>query len=380
MEELKGKIKFYDDEADIFFPVDYQKFKERLGAILGLSQDMISNVKLSYKDEDGDKIEMKIEEDYNLFIEDAKRKKELLVMLVEIKEESNIDIKQCSSSIFAYVAKNSGNINNLSEEIKKKSLELSNDINIDNNSNINNEKENNNKNIINEQNKNVINSNQNQNINKVILDNNINKNINNQNNINNINVINNNINNNNNINSINNINNNQRQLNVQRPQVPNSAANRNLCVLSFPYQCNICLKGPMYHAIYVCRECNLFICQNCELKEGPRHIHPLLKVQNTTQFEFLLGGNVSQFEKIVNGVGDKIEGAFDSMLGFFGGKNNNNQNNKSPYVKNGPQWVSLVQLARSCYDLRNFSDQQIEDALLKSNKNIDQAVILLVSQ
>jgi hypothetical protein len=65
---------------------------------------------------------MKIEEDYNLFIEDAKRKKELLVMLVEIKEESNLDIKRCSSSILAYVAKNSGNINNLSEEIKKNLL------------------------------------------------------------------------------------------------------------------------------------------------------------------------------------------------------------------------------------------------------------------
>ena len=373
MEELKGKIKFYDDEADIFFPVDYKKFKERLGAILGLSEDMISNVKLSYKDEDGDKIEMKIEEDYNLFIEDAKRKDEILVMTVEIKEESNIDIKQCSSSIFAYVAKNSGNINNLSEEIKKKSLELSDEINIDNNSNINNEKENNNKNIINEQN---------DNINKVILNNNINQNINNQNNINNINVINNNINNNNNnnINSINNINNNQRQQNVQRPQAPNMAANKNLCVLSFPYQCNLCLRGPMYHAIYVCRECSLFICQNCELKEGPKHLHPLLKVQNHSQFEFLLGGNISDFEKIVNGVGNKIEGAVDSMLGFFGAKNNNNQNNKSSYDNKRPQWVSLVQLARSYYDLRNFTDQQIEDALLKSNKNIDQAVILLVSQ
>ena len=374
MEELKGKIKFYDDEADIFFPVDYKKFKERLGAILGLSEDMISNVKLSYKDEDGDKIEMKIEEDYNLFIEDAKRKDEILVMTVEIKEESNIDIKQCSSSIFAYVAKNSGNINNLSEEIKKKSLELSDEISINNNSNINNEKENNNKNIINEQN---------DNINKVILNNNINQNINNQNNINNINAINNNNinnNNNNNINSINNINNNQRQQNVQRPQAPNMAANRNLCVLSFPYQCNLCLRGPMYHAIYVCRECSLFICQNCELKEGPKHLHPLLKVQNHSQFEFLLGGNISDFEKIVNGVGNKIEGAVDSMLGFFGAKNNNNQNNKSSYDNKRPQWVSLVQLARSYYDLRNFTDQQIEDALLKSNKNIDQAVILLVSQ
>ena len=377
MEELKGKIKFYDDEADILFPVDYKKFKERLGVILGLPEDMISNVKLSYQDEDGDKIEMKIEEDYNLFIEDAKRKNEILVMLVEIKEESNIDIKQCSSSIFAYVAKNSGNINNLSEEIKKKSLELSDEISMANNSNINNNKENNNKNIINDQN---------ENINKVILDNNINQNINNQNNINNINVINNNINNNNNnninnINSINNINNNQRQQNVQRPQAQNSTANKNLCVLSFPYQCNICLRGPMYHAIYVCRECNLFICHNCELKEGPKHMHPFLKVQNHTQFAFLLGGNVSDFEKIVNGVGNKIEGAVDSMLGFFGAKNNNNnQSNKSSYVNKGPQWVSLVQLARSYYDLRNFTDQQIEDALVKSNKNIDQAVILLVSQ
>ena len=112
----------------------------------------------------------------------------------------------------------------------------------------------------------------------------------------------------------------------------------------------------------------------------------------------------------MDGVGNKLEGAYNSVLGFFGGgnrnRNNNNnninnnnnnnvnqmsgvQNNNNNAYQNqnnnaqrqpGPQQVSLVQVARNYYDLRNVSDQQIENALRQTNGNIDYAVILLAGQ
>ena len=41
--------------------------------------------------------------------------------------------------------------------------------------------------------------------------------------------------------------------------------------------------------------------------------------------------------------------------------------------------MNLLQLARSQYDLRGISDNQLRDAINKTNGNIDQAVILLMS-
>ena len=40
---------------------------------------------------------------------------------------------------------------------------------------------------------------------------------------------------------------------------------------------------------------------------------------------------------------------------------------------------NLVQATRALYDLRNINDQQIKDALIKSNRDIDAAIILLTT-
>ena len=120
------------------------------------------------------------------------------------------------------------------------------------------------------------------------------------------------------------------------------------------------------------------------------------------QYEFLTKGVKSNFDKFMDGVGDKLEGAYNSVLGFFGGgnRNNNNNNNVNQMSGNqnnvnvnqnqnqnnnaqrqpGPKQVSLVQIARNYYDLRNVTDQQIENALRQTNGNIDNAVILLADQ
>ncbi len=45
----------------------------------------------------------------------------------------------------------------------------------------------------------------------------------------------------------------------------------------------------------------------------------------------------------------------------------------------GPQKMSLLQLARAQYDLKGISDAQLQDAILKTNGNIDEAIVLLMS-
>ena len=189
-----------------------------------------------------------------------------------------------------------------------------------------------------------------------------------------------NINSNNNFNNINNKV--QQPQNFQQPQNQNRQINDNLYVLSFPYYCQLCKIAPIYQALYYCKECKLTICPKCELSEGQKHIHPFYKIQTTQQFDFLMIENSTGIEKLLDGVSNKLEGAYNSMLGFFGTNNNNNNNRnvKNDPVNQRPQRISLIQLARNYYDLRNFTDQQIEIALLKANKNIDEAVIILVSQ
>ena len=404
MEKYKGKIKFYDYQVDTFFPENYNKFCEMLGDILGLSDDFTKNIRLSYRDEDNDKIEIKVENDYKLFFDEIKKRKIATELLVEIKEESNILIKQCTSSIMKYVSENSSlNINNVSEDIKEKhkSLELSDEINPNNVSNENEKKDEDVLNIENKKDNNIIINNPSNNIQneihddqkayKVILDNNINQNQNQ-----NFNNINNNIQNNNNVNNIkNNVNNNivnpqqqrihnqqQQNVNLQKNQVQRN--NALLYILSFPFTCVICRRGPIYKAIYYCKECKIIICPQCELREGPNHLHPLWKAQNTIQFEALNTADISTFDKIMNDVGAGFEGAYKSVVGFFSGnKNQQNQNqnqNKDSKPERKPQWVSLVQIARTNYDLRTVTDQQIEQALIKTRGNVDEAVILLTSQ
>ena len=70
MEKFNGRIKFYDDNVNFIFPEKYENFKTSLGELLGLLEENFLNIKLSYKDEDGDKIEIRSADDYKMFIEE----------------------------------------------------------------------------------------------------------------------------------------------------------------------------------------------------------------------------------------------------------------------------------------------------------------------
>ena len=371
MEKPNGKLIFYGDEVPITFPPLYNNFIPLLQEILGLDEDFLSGIKLSYRDRDEDKIQINSAEEYKLFMDEIQKGKEM-TMTIEVKEDSKLDIKSCSSSILNYVGKKSGNINNLSEQVKQNSIDLvkegsniNNDKDLDLNENINNDinqpKKDDNINIGDplQNNKKVqvpIKSKREQNLFPLS---------NNQNNINNMDQP--------------FQNQNQPQMsqnrNVNQKIDSTKLTNKYLFMIAFPYACSFCKAGPIYRVMYYCKECNFVICPRCELREGERHFHPLYKVQNGSQFKHLDINAVSTLDMIK----DKMEGAYNSVLGFFGAGNNNANNSRAQQQQQQvPQLVSVVQLARNIYDLSNVSDQQIEDALIKSRGNIDEAVFSLV--
>ena len=430
MEKPNGKLIFYGDEVPITFPQSYDKFLLLLGEILGLEENSLSNVRFSYRDRDEDKIEIKSEDDYKIFMDDIQKGRQMS-MTIEVKEESNINIQSCSSSILDYAKKKSGNINNLSEQIKNNSNELIEENNIKNEKNLdleeninninNNIEEDSNQLIMNNNINNEINNNVNKSDN-IIKPNEENKNIDlNQNN--NINNINNQIKkenpmpqNNNQINNINNINNipqNKNMQNIPQQNIPQMSQNRNmnimpqnqnipqmsqnqnintsklgnkyLYVIQFPFACSFCRIGPIFRVMYFCKECNLIICQRCEQKEGERHHHPLYKVNNISQFNYLNINGPTAMDKFMDSMEGAYNNAYNSVMNFFGAGGNNNANNNANNnsripPRQAPQLVSVVQLARNMYDLRNVTDQQIEEALIKTQGNIDQAVFSLVPQ
>ena len=334
-EEFQGKLKFYDDEIEVLFPNNFEIFKKKLSEMLDLTEDFLVNVIFSYIDENGNKNIIKNIEDYQIFIKNIKSRKDSVVLLVEVKEESNLNIKRMSTKIINYVDKK-GN-RNIS---KNNSIEINSEIKQNNNNLINNDSNN-----VNQLNKNNFH--------------------------------------------------NEQHINNQIPQ-KNNSYNQNQKIV-FPLYCTICKESPLYNVIYYCKDCNKIFCSKCEEIEGPDHPDPYYKIQNMKQYEKLNINGKSQFEKIIDGVEGKIEGAVNNVIGFLKNNinsNNNNEsnNNKRKYSNNNlnnnyrnykqreiPN-QSLIQKARASYDLSNVSDQQIEDALKKTKGNIDNAVILLTTQ
>ena len=349
---VKGFVKFYDDEKEVIFPLNYDEFRIKLGQMLGLTEDLLKCVNISFVDEEKDNIEIKSQSDYQQFLSLSKKLNGKGQINIQIAQESNIDIKECSKSILSFVEKSN-------EELPVD--------NIDNGNNSSNQ---------------------------VINDNNI---INNNNNVNQMsNIKNSNQNNNNNQinNSINNNQNNNNQSNYipsqQNPQI------------SFSAVCKYCQRYPLSQVLYYCKVCDIIFCSFCEKQVGLVHEHPYYKVQNRKQLSCLnLGGRMPNMDKIMNDVGKAMEDAYSSVAGFLGirtnrNANNNNVNNvnnvnninnvnnvnnvNNQRVMQPPRQYTLVEQARMRYDLSKVSDKDIEEALKKSGNNIDDAVLFLVPQ
>ena len=327
MEEYKGKIKYYEEEIEVLFPNDYNIFRTKLSEMLGLTEEFLVNVKLYYSDEENkNKFEIKCLNDYNLFFKNLKERKDLVILQIEIKDESAQDKKKLSESISLLKSNNSLNI--LNNNVPKDYNIINNNIhNIDNNASINS---------LNNTNSN----NQNYNVN---------------------------INNNVNLNNI------RHQDNVTKNNNNNNQAPSFTC--SFP--CSYCNKTPLFNIIYYCPKCNDIFCSNCELNKGPNHVHLYCKIQNKIQYNYFHLEEKLKLKKFKNKVENKVQGVFNMVNNYINNESNQNNNNINNNQKDNYVRINLVKKARSSYDLKNITDEQIKDALRKTNGNIDNAIILL---
>ena len=392
-EEIIAYIKFNHEIKKVILAPTLKEFQKKICNILNIDETLINSLKLSYKDEDGDTIPVSSEEDYNILLNQVKSK-EVDILNIETDENANIDIDACSNSVIKFHEKIE------KEEVEEEDKNNKNNLNIISNQQyeINHEEKPNiqkNNNNVFQINKNNINDNFeiNKNQNNIIIDrNNNNNNIyrNNNNNFNNINNINNfnNINSNNNQNNIRNINNNNINLNEQTYMV-------------FPYNCNLCNEYPIVKVLYYCLVCGIPLCQKCEEKLGINHRHSILKVQTKQQYDDLnlkINGVSKEIknnennennpnQSIIKNIATNLNSLKDSFIGTFFGddKNDENRNNINRGLNNNnnqqkkKKKMSLIQLARAQYDLNGISDNQLQEAIEKTNGNIDDAIVLLMS-
>ena len=371
-EEIIGYIQFYNEIKKVILPQTYEGLQEKLSTMLQINLDLIPLLIISYKDEDNDTVIVSSPDDYLILLEQIKNK-QVKIINVEKEEKANINIDNCSKSLIKFKEKKDeannlnivsnqqfeinkqenkneqnniminnieNNINNHQFNIMKKELEINNNIynNIDNDLNYSNSEDD-------------ISSPYDQ------------KNKNEENNNNNIKII-------NQINNINNIGNNI-----------NANVNLNQTHLVFNLTCGLCSQYPIINVLYYCPTCSLYICPECEKKPDINHRHSILKVQTQQQYADLNekinnpkdgnnsenNVNQSNLEKITNNIKD-------SVIKFFVG---NNEENNQPQQQNLPQQMSLIQIARAQYGLQGISDNVLEEAIRKTNGDIEKAIPLL---
>ena len=371
-EEIIGYIQFYNEIKKVILPQTYEGLQEKLSTMLQINLDLIPLLIISYKDEDNDTVIVSSPDDYLILLEQIKNK-QVKIINVEKDEKANINIDNCSKSLIKFKEKQdeANNLNIVSNQQfeinKQENKNEQNNIMINNiENNINNHQFNNMKKEL-EINNNIYNN----------IDNDLNysnseddisspydqKKQNFENNNNNIKII-------NQINNINNIGNNI-----------NANVNLNQTHLVFNLTCGLCSQYPIINVLYYCPTCSLYICPECEKKPDINHRHSILKVQTQQQYADLnekinnpkdgnnSGNNVNQsnLEKITNNIKD-------SVIKFFVG---NNEENNQPQQQNLPQQMSLIQIARAQYGLQGISDNVLEEAIRKTNGDIEKAIPLL---
>ena len=407
--ELKGKIKFLEDEIEVIYPEDFNLCKKKISEMIGLNEEeMLEKISLYYNDEDGDKVIINEKIDYDWFINYLKEnKKDLISLVIELKEQSENLANKISKAILDYKEKHSEEINLIKKELESNEENV-NKINNDkiNNNEINNDKKD-------SDNINIIKEGKKDNMNKInnydILDYDFDElnEISNENKINNYNDNHNKINDNEkNENDIDNIkldNDLSKNINMENHH-------------SIIYQetCKFCKAYPLYDVFYFCTKCNYIMCSKCEKEKGSLDSHPLFKIQTRDQY---MNSDIKLEKNIINhikGYGDVIKGVFTSITDIVrGGKNdnkNNNENdnandnkNKNNYnktndlknkvgnnnnninlkpnyndndnsIKDENNYKALAQELINNYKLDGVSEEKLEEALKLTNGDINEAL------
>ena len=374
-EEINGYVQFYNEIKKIILPRTFDEFQEKLKKMLQIESDLISSLIISYRDEDNDKVMVNSGEDYLILLEQIKNK-QANIIIVEKDENANIDIDNCSQSLINFKEKNEKNneannnlnivsnqqfeINKQENKIEKINIDIKNNNDINNNdkNNINNFEEknkvleiNNNKEFYNNIDNNLNDSNSEEEIMSPYLQkekeqkNEMNNNINIINKINDINA--------------------------------NANVNLNQTYLVFNIACSLCNQFPIIKILYYCPTCSVYICPECENKPDINHRHSILKIQTQQQYSDLMekinnsrNGNLENNQSNLAKIKDNIK---DSVLKIFG----NNKEEVNIPQQNLTSQMSIIQIARAQYGLEGISDEQLQDAIRKTNGNIENAIPLL---
>ena len=370
-EIIKAKINFYEEQIDIQLNSDFKSFVNNICNILKIPSEQYNSLAISYNDEDGDNIILSTEEDYILYFQQLKDKT-VNGLIVEVKEDSKIDPIACFGSAINYQEQ----IDEANKQIQKENNNLNKDI---------------------------------------------------KNNINNNNINNNIINNNDNIKDYFNNNNNLIINNEPQKEKP-------INDIIFEFGCSSCSTYPIICTLYYCPQCQMHLCEDCMRKVG-NHAHPFQLFESNQEFMKYKENEKKEKEKmdqmqnnhnnynynnnpnIVNNNNNNFNNYNNNP--YIGNNNNNNFNNyyrnneqyrfdfldpfkllRNERFKNGmkmgniiwpgmfffqkemeyKKYKKIISNARKTYNLEGIDDNQLIDALKKTNGNIDQAFVLLANK
>ena len=331
-ENINTKINFYGEQIDIKLNSDYNSFVNNICKIINIPLNQYKSLELSYRDEDDDNIILSTDEDYELFFDQLKDKR-VNGIIVEIKEDSDINPIECFGSALDYKEQ--------IDEVNKQIINENNNLNKDIHDNINN---NINDNIINK--KDNIQDNFGSNNNNLILNDQLNK------------------------------------------DIPIDD------LIFQQFRCAYCKSFPIICVLYYCSQCHLYLCENC-FKIYGNHIHPFMKFESNQELmkfkekekmEQMNNSKNNNFTNIYNNNNNRNFEQLNYVDPFILINNNRfkdimKQRRKMwpgfySYIKRW-EYMRIIDKARKKYYLKGINDHQLMDALIKTNGNIDDAVLLL---
>lgn len=341
MENIKGKIKFYDQEQIVFLPFDFKTFNQKLGEALSISPDLFQLLRLSYSDNNGRNNLLKTEYDYMNFLNICKcNNSYLFTIQVEISEQEDNN------------QNNNINVNNPQNANNQAYVNQNNNINVNTPLNAHNQEFVNQNNNINVYANNQTYIHQNSNMND-------NSSFSNPFDDNSYNHSNSNI-----KSSLNDMIRSDTNLSMVMGQ-GNSAI--------YPETCYVCQENPLTNIFYYCPNCSQILCFECEKKVGMIHDHAYFKIQNMKQYNSTNLVTKKKINHLIEKTGEKIGKAGNKVSKVFG----NVKDMISTRIKNNNP--SKIKEIRKHYDLSAVTDEQIKKALDDNNGNVDAAIASLFS-
>ena len=329
MENIDTNINFYGEQVVVKLNSDFNSFVNNICKIVNIPSDNYKSLAISYKDED-DNIILSTEEDYILFFQQLKDKT-VNGLIVEVKEDSNINPIECFDSALDY----------------KEKIDLANKQILNENNNLNKDIENN-------------------------FNNNINDNI--EGNFDN---------------------------NEPEKDIPIDDLIFNQC------GCASCQAYPIICILYYCPQCPIYICENC-IKNFGNHHHEFLKFESYQEFlKIKEKEKTNQINNNNRNINNNFPNINNNNNNKFINNNRNNENYNFPFYdpfllikdntfkerwRNGRkmrpfhshkkrwEYQRIINNARKTYNLEGINDNQLMDALFKTNGNIEQAIILLTKK